>query len=317
MIYGAVKALQMEQRVLKPFQDYFKTVLGVWGLNAKGRGPRVARYILRGMCNPVAASQWSSALHDKPELRLWFSHSPRLVLKPTRPYMRRDRMFAERVEVIASHYTQLARLFSQHNVVALANGHSLLLAEFSGKHGGSYRINLRKTDKFDREGELIICLRDASRHRDVYHLVFSLSVAMHSPCMEIGCIQGPSGEDAREVVKATTKELMGIRPRDLLIEASMSLAKAWNVTELFGVSNEVRVCRPDSTFADYDALWAEIGAIPDRNGMFRFPNALKHHNLAEVPSHHRSEYRKRIALRADLAGQIAAATISLQERFIR
>ena len=99
-----------------------------------------------------------------------------------------------------------------------------------------------------------------------------------------------------------------------MIEAAQCLARAWNIGSIFGVSNASRVFKSPSTFADYDALWLEIGGVRDRNGLFRLPVSPKHHNLADVPSHHRSEYRKRMLMRDDVATQIEA-TLGLLSRW--
>lgn len=291
---------------LKHFDHYLKSVGFVWQLNTKKRGPRVARYILRGLGNPVAASKWSTMIHETPVLSFWLSHNPRLLIKPSRPYISRDYSFSERAQIISHHYQQLVKLIAQNQFLVLARGHSVVLAKIVGKHDATYSVSLRRTDKFDREGELILVLQDTLRNRDIFYLVFSLNRITATPCLEIGCIQGPSGEDAREMIKFATKEFHGIRPRSLLYEAALTLVNAWNITDVFGASNESRVYQSPLTFADYNSFWIEVGGALDRNGMFRLPIAVKHRNLEGISSKHRSEHRKRISLRENLVEQIHA-----------
>lgn len=289
------------------FDTYCQSVALVWKLDSNKRGLRVARYITKGLIRPVASLKWAIALKNAPELRLWFNHNPRLLLKPSRPYLSRNYNFGLRVKIIFNHYATLIRFLSQPSFESLAQGNSLLLATLVGKKGREFQITLGKTDKFDREGELVLQLRDSTQCREVFWIVFSLNIYVDHTGIEIGCIQGPRGEDARELIKHATKELYGIRPRNLLADALYALATTWGLTEHFGVCNKSRIYNGDKTHADYDAFWLELGGTLGKNGMFRLPTTLNHHQLSEVPSHHRSEYRRRIRLRETLGKQISMA----------
>lgn len=301
-------------------QNCLRSVEAVWGLNRTGRLLRTARYLLRFLCNPVGASRWLYALNDRPELRFWLAHNPRFLLKPSRPYLSRDYSYSQRLRLVSCHHALLTELLAQHNIALLATGHAFVLASITGKLGETYSITLRKTDKFDREGELILGLQDVSHCCEVFRLVISLSRNEGgSRCLEIGCVQGPRRDaGARELVRGATKAFFGARPKCMLVEASYSLANAWGISEILGVSNDYRIYKSPCTFADYDALWTEMGGVADRNGMFRLPPVLNHRNFADVPSHHRSEYRKRATLRHDVAGQIEAVAKTLcQQRIDR
>ncbi|MRD72112.1 DUF535 domain-containing protein [Rhodocyclus tenuis] len=296
---------------LNHLQAYCQSVSHVWGLNRTRRAVRVSRYLLRGLINPLAASHWSSAVRSVPELQLCLTHNPRFLLKPSRHYLNRHYSFAQRAALIASHHAVLARLLAPEQRLLLVSGQSIRLAEITGKRGTPYAITLCRTDKFDREGELILGLRDSAQQRDVFRLAFSLHATMKTLSLEIGCIQGVRSPDARELIKVATKECHGIRPKNLLLEALMPLARVWNVGTVFGVSNASRVYRSAATFADYDTLWSEVGGIAEAGGRFRLPLTLAHRELSEIPNHHRSEYRKRNALRSDLAEKVATTATAL------
>ena len=285
-------------------ETYCQSVALVWKLNSNRRVVRVARYIIKGAFRPVASVKWAFALKNVPELHLWLSNNPRLLLKPGRHYISRNYKFGLRAQMIFNHYAALIRLVSQPFLEDLAQGKHLVLATLAGKTGGSYEITLGKTDKFDREGELILQLRDSAQRRAVFSFVFALNVYGDCTGVEIGCIQGPKDEDAREQIKRATKELYGIRPRNLLADALYELSATWNLAEHFGVSNRNRVYNGDQTHADYDAFWLELGGTLGKNGMFRLPTKLHHHQLSEVTSHHRSEYKQRMRLRESLGKQI-------------
>lgn len=293
----------------KPYFDaYFQSIALIWKLDSNKRGIRVARYITKGLLfHPIASLKWAMALKNAPELSLWFRRSPRLLLKPGRHYLNRNYNFYLRVKIIFNHYAMLVKFLSQPSLESMADGNPIILANLVGKKGAGYQIILGKTDKFDREGELILKLRDSTQCRDVFWFIFSFNTYKNHTGIEIGCIQGAHHEDARELIKRATKEFYGIRPINLLADALYALTATWNVTEHFGVCNRNRVYNGNKTYLDYDAFWLELGGTLGKNGMFRLPTELHHHQLAEVPSHHRSEYRMRISLRKALGEQISMA----------
>lgn len=284
---------------------YCQSVALVWQLDANKKGVRVARYITKGLLHPVASLKWALALRNAPELCRWFSHNPRLLLKPARHYINRNYTFALRSKIIFNHYAILNSFLSQPSFEFLAQGNPILLADLVGKNGGGYQILLGKTDS--REGELFLQLRDSTQCIEVYWFVFSFNMYEDQTGIEIGCVQGPKGKDTRALIKRATKELYGIRPRNLLADALYALAKIWNLTKHSGACNRSRVYNGDKTHADYDAFWLELGGTLGKNGMFHLPTELRHHQLSEVTSHHRSEYRRRIKLREDLGKQVSIA----------
>jgi uncharacterized protein VirK/YbjX len=261
--------------------------------------------------HPVASLKWAIVLKIAPGLRVWFRRNPRLLLKPGRHYINRNYSYGLRIKTIFNHYAALTRVISQLSFESLAQGNSIQLANLVGKNGGRYQISLGRTNRFDREGELVLLLWDSTQCREVYWLAFSLNIYEDHTGVEIGCIQGPSSEDARELIKCATKDLYGIRPRNLLADALYALATTWNVTAHFGVCNKSRIYSGDKTQADYDAFWLELGGTLGENGMFCLPTELHHHQLTEVPSRHRSEYRMRMKLREALGMQISMAARSI------
>jgi len=290
------------------FDMYCHSVRCVLELDLNKRKVRAARYIVKCLFNPVASMNWVIALNSLPELHFWFANNHRFLLKPGRHYINRNYNFEFRTQIIFSHYAMLIRFLSTPAFESLAKGDSLILATLEGKTGQLYQITLQKTCKFDREGELVLQLSQCTGGSSVFRFVFSLNIYGEYNGLEIGCVQGPKGEDACEIIKCATKDFYGIRPKYLLADALYALASSWNLTEFFGVSNSRRVYQDDQTHADYDTFWLELGSTLCGNGMFRLPTALLHHQLSEVPSRHRSEYRKRILLRETLGKQISLAT---------
>ena len=290
------------------FDIYYNSIKLVWSLDPNKRLLRAVRYIVKGLLHPYSSINWASALKDIPELSLWFHSNPRLILKPSRHYICRSYNFVSRVNIILNNYSILSRLVSPTLYQSLAKGNLLLMADMEGKHGERYQITLSKTDKFDREGELLLGLRNSTQDLDVFWFAFSITRNEDQPRIEIGCFQGPRGNFARERIKCATKELYGIRPRNILADALYELASNWRIPMIFGVCNRSRVYNGHQTHADYDAFWLELGGVLDRDGMFRLPAKLFHYQLSDIPSHHRSEYKRRIRLREELSKQMILVT---------
>ena len=244
-------------------------------------------------------------------MKMWVSGAPRLFLKPSRHYISRCYGFRVRAEIILNNYRLLAGLLPESALKDMAQGRPVILARFLGKKDMHFKVVLERTDRFDREGELILRLRDDIDQRDAFNLVFSLNDARGYPSFEVGCIQGPKGDDSQAFVKTVTKELHRIRPRDLMLDVLYYLAQAWQVKAIFAVSNQARVFNGELVHANYDAIWHEMGSVSDRDGMYRLPDERKHHDLSEVVSHHRAEYRRRIAMREELFEQIARFGVTL------
>jgi uncharacterized protein VirK/YbjX/nucleotide-binding universal stress UspA family protein len=296
---------------------YYADSIGVvWRMRGDKRLPRVLRYLARSLRHPVASAQWAAMALTVPDMHAWSACTPRLLLRPHRPYISRHYDFAARRKSVLNHYALANRILQADAAELLARGKCLVLASLAGKGEQAYCVTLRKTDKFDREGELVLSLMDAGNDRGIYSLVLTLGMSrarLFHPeiCMRIGCMQGPCGDDARELIRHTTKGLHGIRPKDFLTDALYALASAWNIGALYGIGNSIRIFSGARTHADYDSFWRSMGALPSHDGFFELPLMLSHHQLSEVPSRRRSEYRRRMALRSHARERIVTVAQSV------
>jgi uncharacterized protein VirK/YbjX len=77
------------------------------------------------------------------------------------------------------------------------------------------------------------------------------------------------------------------------------------------VSNRNRIVvnwrRTERISSDYDAVWRELNAIPRSDGNFELPCHAASREIDTVPSHKRSEMRKRYAMLSTVEQQIGAA----------
>lgn len=284
--------------------SFWSATTQVWQLNRKKRLSRTIKFLLRCSLHPHAILQWMTALRQQPELAPWQVHSPRLLFKPLRHYMNRRYGVAERISLLMQHYTFVWRNFPANWISQLAEGHALTLATLNGKREQRYNIQLCKTDKFDREGELLLSLRNSQTDQLIYACAFSISQQHGVRKIEMGCIQGAKGESATQVIREATKELHGIRPRDFLLQALYCLVDEWSVHSVLGPSNSSRVYQTKATVANYNDYWQEFGAHPTQSGEYRLPIKLVHTDPNDVPSNKRAEYKRREALRQELASQV-------------
>jgi uncharacterized protein VirK/YbjX len=103
----------------------------------------------------------------------------------------------------------------------------------------------------------------------------------------------------------------GLRPRDLLVTAFREFCQALGIRKILAVSDGTRVCSnryfeaSSRVFASYDAAWLESGGVATENGFFELDACLTPRSHEDIPSRKRAQYRRRYALVAELAEQIA------------
>lgn len=289
---------------------YWRTVKCVWYIDSYGRLERVCSYLLRSMIRPFESAAWASGL-EQLLTRQQMIRNPRTVLKPHRPFINRRYRFAQRSHVFFTHYKLLAGILRDEYRQDILDGKIIQLASCIGKDGHPYTLLLRRTSKFDREGELILSLAGGINEAILYCVVFTISVHAEQLCFDIGCLQGGAEERALENIKAATKALHGIRPKNLVMDGLYFLASRWGIHRLYGVDNVSRIFRSAHVYADYDAFWRELGGGPERHGFFVLPEFLPHHSASDVPSHKRSAYRKRELLRDRLRNDIGSHPLTV------
>jgi len=224
--------------------------------------------------------------------------TPRLLQKIYRPYQSLRLRSQDRLNILVSHYDFI---FQQGlgPLVLCATQAPVLLGSFSGKSGALYEIRLSAIATLDREGELALDLY--SDQQRLFSVAFTFYGSELIPCIGIGCLQGPRGSNAQERVRNATRDMFGLRPKGLMLRLVREIGRAYGCKKLILVGNQNRVMfhqiRSGQVFADYDDFWQEIGAVQRPDGEYQIAcDAIAAPNLQEIPSHKRSEARKRIEL---------------------
>lgn len=240
---------------------------------------------------------------------LWaemFRHEPGLHYAPLRSLFDRRLTARQRYLACVNDLSEALRLWGPTLAADIARGHALtlfandalavqLMRNRVSPHEGFWALRLRTKDGLD---------------------LFNLSFGFPAPATcYVGSLQGlrkPSDETAT-AIRALTKQCHGLRPHGLLLAVLQVACSHWGLERLVGVDDSRQVKRRRNAARqgfvfDYGEFWASQGgrqAQIDANWTLPLQPARK--PLEAVPSHKRSEYRKRHALLDDLQARVADA----------
>jgi len=265
----------------------------------------------RSSRNRRATFGWLELLNSHPLFAELVKARPRLLYKIYRPYLSTTFSCRQRLAVLEDHY----RFVFRHGLgplVLQAARDRVTLGEIAGKSGLPYRLELCAIEPLEREGELVLRLVQGLNEKLVYSAAFSFFQDEQGMSLGIGCMQGPQGEQGLQLIKEATRELHGLRPKNLMVRLLSQLGREYGCRQLRLVGNANRALtgsavRKGKVHADYDALWLELGARLRPDGDFQLPcEALTPPDLAAVPSKKRSEMRKRCETLEALAAAMHA-----------
>ncbi|QGZ39513.1 hypothetical protein IP92_01792 [Pseudoduganella flava] len=253
---------------------------------------------VRALACPRLTRDWLHLLNSNELMRQLVHAQPRLVHKVYRPWLSTCFDDQARLAALGSHYRFALRQGWGPLLLRAAHG-PVPLCAFDGKSGTPYSVALRAVVPMERDGELVLELRRAGVL--VYSAAFSFLADGGRAVVGIGCIQGPACGAGLELCRETTRDLHGLRPKNLLVRliAQLGHASGCQWLRLVGNGNRavVRSRRRGKVLADYDTMWRELGAEPRSDGDFEYPcTPLAAPDLEQVPSRKRAEARRRHAL---------------------
>ena len=197
------------------------------------------RFFVRIVLQPIITLSWLEYIISEP---LCFRADTlplyRRLQKPLRPYLNQSFTASERLKSLQEHFDCLKLLFKLDQTSFLSikkGGRGLTIAAFYCNAQFAYELILAETDHFDREGEFLLTLREAETHRRIGVIAFSLGMAPVRR-LDIGCVQGHETGGV-EFVRAVTRDLYGIRPKNLLMFALYDLVEAWNIQLIRAIDN--------------------------------------------------------------------------------
>lgn len=275
-----------------------------------------AKLILGAAIYPGHTRRWKGYVEQHPVLRDLAPTLPKIVHKIYRPYLSNQLGCGGRVDVLMNHY----RAIGETGLVQLVRRAALVpvtLAEFEGKGGLPVSLKLSAISEAHREGELALHL--CAQGQTVYTLSFTFVLQDGARHLALGGLQGLRA--ANGLIKQLTRELHGFRPKNFMVAILRRLGACLGCEKVILVSNRNRIVvnwrRVDRISSDYDATWREMKAMERSDGNFELPCHAAPRDLESVPSHKRSEMRKRFALQASVECQMENLLVRFRKAYTR
>jgi uncharacterized protein VirK/YbjX len=289
---------------------------------AIGEFKKAFRLARRAVRSPISTWRWLDAL-EHVRVRTSVERVPyRLARKAGQRFLHHSLRPAATTNLLTMHYERILAALGAQFVAATLRGKVVVAAEIEGRSAARNRLCLARDPLKCREGELNVELVRVDGNRRVASLSIVVGAldARSSPDLWIGGLQGCQGADSKAVTVQATRDLWGLRPKDLLIHAAYSLRDVFGVASLKAISNAGHVLEPMSGkkrgwHADYDAFWRELGGAPIAGDFFLLPEARHRRSVEDVPSAKRRAWRARYALVDQVDADIRAlASHAVDER---
>ncbi len=283
-----------------------------WRGDAGKRALTATKYLARSLLMLRQQADYLAWVESEPVLRAFRRRDPRMQERHFHRYLNLGWSRRQRLRAIRQHYRHaLAAMPAPLFRAVYAEG-SAPLGLLTLKDGRQLILSLRPPIFLGCEGELGIQLADELGN-PLYRIVVTVT---DERTLAIGCIQGPVGSAARDTVRELTRQLHGLRPKCLMLALAAALARHWGLTRMLAVGNAAHPLRNARRrfVADYDAFWQEQQGRAVDGGWYELPLEPERKTAAEVPSQHRSAFRKREALRMEAERLLIDALGALPER---
>ncbi|NVM77680.1 hypothetical protein FHW83_003503 [Duganella sp. SG902] len=246
----------------------------------------------RALVHRQATRDWLRQLAEQPLMRDLLRISPGLMKKIYRPYFSASLSHGQRVELLRTHYRHLG-LHGLGSLVQRAARGPVPLGSVSGKSGQVYALQLSAIGVMEREGELVLQLLDGAGV--LYSVAFCFLLEGAAIHIGIGGLQGPKQAGRLERVQHATRDLHGLRPKNLMVRLVARWGCEHGCAGMILVGNGNRTVRDamrrGKVHADYDALWREFDAVARGDGNYALPchlppplttKARKRHEVAHA-----------------------------------
>lgn len=274
---------------------------------------RRSRMLLRSLFHLGPTVQWLDFLWSSKLLLTVLRQHPYLAEKIHRPYCCKSLGAGARAGRLVAHY-HFALRHSGTSLLLAAMQTDATLAELTGRSGRRYKLLLGSAQGLPKEGELVLRL-DCDGFT-LQKAAFVCGDQNGVPSLIIGCWQGNKCPTSRDRMREATRDLSGLRPRDLLLLGMQAMASAFALRSIAGVGDGQHIYRHwrkrRTIIQSYDALWTDVGGVREQDGMFSLPLDLRRRPLHDYPSNKRSAAARRHALEDQARAQLAAAFAASQ-----
>lgn len=198
-----------------------------------------------------------------------------------------------------AHFSTLSQKMSAHQIDMLyGQGISLFEEEMEGHQ---IALKLQYDERMRFEGQMTLKLWMDGEELYYLHCLFGEQM------IYIGGIQGAKGK--LEQNRVFTKITHGLRPQNFVYFGLTSLAKAWEIPQIWGIRNRYHVYQnesksQDKVIFDFEAFWDELGGKVINDEWVGLPAIYIRKPLEEISNKKRSTYRKRYAFMDEVVDMI-------------
>jgi uncharacterized protein VirK/YbjX len=247
--------------------------------------------------------------------------NPRIYEKIYRAYLFNGATMNDRLRILKSNYKYISDVFSVSLIHAIFVSRDFTLCSISLPHNDDKIVaRLAYLQRFEKEGELTLCLQDNNGNR-LYSVSFTFLVSNGRPMALIGCVIGmsPAKSGNWEVIKYLTKRMHGMRPKNLLIYLLQVLCRELGIQELLAITSQSHIYEGSAKNRlrikfDYDKFWEEVEGRRLDQYFYSLPLHHTRRSFEEIRSNKRAAYARRYAILDDLEAQIQSALQGVIER---
>lgn len=255
--------------------------------------------------------------------RLWdYFHSASVLAKisdvypfvyeqPQRAFFYHRSTFEERAALVEAHFAFLTEHIREDVLLDWYQEKNYLLWKGPSLDNEELALMLYYEAGQRKEGLLSVMLRLSTK--PLYQIIFWIAPnKAGQPSMWIGAMQGPNMDNAREIVKQTTKLCHAYRTKNLILYAAQAVARSLGLSHIYAVTNEgyytnnhVRIDKKLKT--DFSDFWREAGGRETDDSRFdELPLVETRKTMEEVPTRKRAVYRRRFEMLDELDAIVAA-----------
>lgn len=273
------------------------------------------KFFLRALSQPRLTRAWLARL-VQPDLAPLWALRPRLALKLQRPYLCCAWGTLERFAELLGHYDALMQLFSAEARAAIFRDGLSIARLVNPASGQRLDVQLFYHDKFEKEGELTLAIREVGTGLMLAGLTFSLVCNAGRRIVIIGGLQ--AGHDPRicGLIHEAAKGLHGLRPKALALWCLQQLTLPWQITQIQAVGDGQHVWRHWrkrlEIAASYDEFWRESDGREFPGGSsWELPLQPRPRSRQELKPSRRKQHERRYALLDELRPRLLAAFSAL------
>ncbi|EPL9571677.1 DUF535 family protein [Providencia rettgeri] len=287
---GLLKQWRKENKAWKAFSGKyveFKRKIRVANL------PSVQYQQYQNMCQAYQSARLASAIDGVPHF----------IERPINKYLHKT--WSGKQKLLTANYTLdlIEKTFSPEAIEKMfsTKREGLTVANIELKSGDFAQLTLIYS-QYPREGDLTLHLRNETGD-DIYLMSFSFGPEGQ---LYVCSLQGPSTDQSVEQVRLITKQMHGMRPKNLLMSAVYAVAAYFKVTSIQGISNNSHI-KSQHLKSSYDTFWQECNATLTSDGWYQLPLQEPIRDIESVKSQRRAEFRRREALRDAMSQEIVAS----------